>query len=83
VAQHAIDDRSIYSDQTIPTSSGQVSFYQVAILPPGTAEVRVFYATDRAVKGVGRRVEDYSNSLSSPWQNPLKCGTDNFACKND
>jgi hypothetical protein len=21
--------------------------------------------------------------LSSPWQNPLKCGTDNFACKND
>jgi hypothetical protein len=20
---------------------------------------------------------------NSPWQNPLKCGTDNFACKND
>ena len=66
LAQHAIHDRS--KDQTIPISSGQVSFYQVANLPPGTTEgtatVRVFYATNRAVKGVGRRVEDYSSSVT-------------------
>ena len=43
-------------------SSGQVSFYQLPILPPGTAEVRVFYVTNRSVKGAGRHVGDYSNS---------------------
>ena len=55
LAQRAIDDRS--RDQTAPISSAQVTFYQVADLPPGTTEgtttVRVFYATNRAVKGAG------------------------------
>lgn len=61
VAQCATADRS---DQTTPNSPEQVAFSPVPVLPPTTIEVRVLYVTNRAVSGAGRRVEDYSNSVT-------------------
>ena len=61
VAQCAADDRS---NQTPPNSPSQVAFSPVPVLPPTTIWVRVLYVTNRAVSGTGRRVEDYSNSVT-------------------
>jgi esterase/lipase superfamily enzyme len=41
-------------------ASVSLDFTAMPIQAPGTAEIRVFYATNRAVKGIGRQSSDYS-----------------------
>jgi hypothetical protein len=63
LGQRSVDDKS--KGRNIPVPLGQVYYPQVAISPPGTIEVRVFYITNRVVNGAGRQAEDYSTSATA------------------